>query len=58
MTKNEIPFTSIGLDQAQEHENKILKGDGGLQGITNKPATLLKYCLAVPELARLSMEAK
>lgn len=56
VTSNKIPFTSIGMDQAQEHENKRLKGEGGLQGITTMPATLLKYCLAAPELARLSRE--
>jgi hypothetical protein len=39
VTKSTIPFTSIGIDQAQEHDNKILKGEGGLQGLTNKPAT-------------------
>jgi hypothetical protein len=58
VTKNNIPFTSIGIDQAQEQENKILKGDGGLQGITNKPATFLKYCLAASELGRLSKETE
>ena len=35
VTKNKFPFTSIGTDQAQEQENKILKGEGGLTGITN-----------------------
>ena len=45
VTKHKIPFTSIGLDQAQEHENKSLKGQGGLNDITTKPSVLLKYCL-------------
>ena len=51
-----IPFTSIGLDQAQEHANKVIKGEGGIKGITNQPSTLLKYCLAAPELSRISQE--
>ena len=58
VTKNPIPFTSIGTDQAQEHDNKILKGEGGLKGITNKPTGLLKYCLAAPVLGRLAMETQ
>ncbi|MES9884823.1 MAG: hypothetical protein ABW185_28590 [Sedimenticola sp.] len=55
-SNNNVPFTSIGLDQAQEHQNKMLKGDGGLNGITNKPATLLKFCLAAPELAHIAKQ--
>jgi hypothetical protein len=27
VTKTNIPFTSIGVDQAQEHDNKTLKGE-------------------------------
>ena len=53
-----IPFTSIGLDQAQEHANKVIKGEGGIKGITNHPSTLLKYCLAAPELSRISQELR
>lgn len=34
----------------------MLKGEGGINVITNKPATFLKYCLAAPELAKLSKE--
>ena len=53
VTKRTILFTSIGTDQAEEHDNKTLKGEGGLQGITNKPSILRKYCLAAPHLRRL-----
>jgi hypothetical protein len=58
LTKNDIPFTGIGIDQGQEFLNKVLKGDGGIKGITNKPSTLLKYCLCAPELARLAKETE
>ena len=34
VTTCSIPFTSIGIDQAQEHDNKLLTAEGGLQGIT------------------------
>ena len=55
---NPIAFTSIGPDQAQEHLNKVLKGDGAISGITTDPQGLLKYCLSSPELARLAGETK
>ena len=58
LTTNNVPFTGTGIDQGQEFQSKILKGDGGLRGITNKPATLLKYCLCAPELARLAKETE
>ena len=53
-TSNRIPFTRIGVDQAMEHLNKLTKGQGGISGITSYPATLLKFCLTAPELARLA----
>ena len=53
-TSNRIPFTRIGVDQAMEHLNKSTKGQGGISGITSYPATLLKFCLTAPELARLA----
>ena len=58
LTKNTVSFTGTGVDQGQEFLNKILKGDGGLKGLTNKSASLLKYCLCAPELARLGRETE
>ena len=58
VTTSKLPFTTIGGDHAQEHSNRDIKGKGGLQGITNKPATLLRYCLAAPVLSRLSKETE
>jgi len=55
---NSIAFTSIGPDQAQEHLNKVHKGDGAISGITTDPQGLLKYCLSSPELARLAGETE
>ena len=51
-----VAFTAIGVDQAQEHMNKINKADGGLSGITTDQNSLLRYCL--PELTRLSAETE
>ena len=53
-----IPFTAIGVDQAQEHIDKIHKGLGGFSGITTSPEAQLRYCLSTPELARLSSETE
>ena len=58
VTKSIITFNSIGSDQAQEHDNKTLEEEGGLQGITNKPSTLLKYCLAAQHLGRFAKETE
>ena len=56
--KGNAPFTSLDTDPAQEQENKILKGEGSLQGITNKPATFFEYCHASTELRWLSKETQ
>ena len=47
---NPMAFTTIGVDQAQEHVHKCHKGDGGVSGITTNPVALLRYCLSTPEL--------
>ena len=57
-TSNNIPFTRLGVDLAQEHSNKNLKGHGAISGITQSSATLLKFCMCAPELARLSNETE
>lgn len=57
-TSNQIPFTRIGIDHAQEHVNKNLKGQGAIGGITQSPATLLKFCMCAPELARIANETE
>ena len=39
---NFVAVTFIGLDQAQEHVNKVYKGDGAITGITTDPQAILK----------------
>lgn len=51
--RNPVPFTSVGHDQAQEHMNRVHKGDGALPGIMTSPDAILKYCLSAPELSRM-----
>ena len=58
VSTNPISFTAIGVEQAQEHVNKIHKGHGGMSGITNSPEALLRYCLSTPELTRISRETE
>ena len=57
-TSNQIPFTRLGLDHAQEQQNKNLKGQGAINGITQSAATLLMFCMCAPELARIATEAE
>ncbi|KAI9542170.1 hypothetical protein NQZ68_022223 [Dissostichus eleginoides] len=55
---NPVPFTSIGPDHAQEHVNKIHKGEGAISGLSTEPQGLLKYCLSSPVLAKLAGETE
>lgn len=57
-TSNKIPFTRLGVDHAQEHVNKNQKGQGAISGITQNPATLLKFCMCAPELSRIVEETE
>lgn len=42
VSTNPVAFTSIGPDHAQEHVNKIHKGEGAISGLTTDPQGLLK----------------
>ena len=56
IVKSSIPFVGIGSDHAMEQENKNLKISGGIVGLTQKPATLNRFCLASPITSSLSSE--
>ena len=49
-------FSSISLDQAHEQNNELIKGEGGVIGITENPNALLRWMVAGPELARMVAE--
>ena len=49
-------FSSIPLDQAHEQNNELIKGEGGVIGITENPNAVLRWMLAGPELARMVAE--
>ena len=56
VTKSQIPFTSIGPDHALEQENRRLKVNGGVIGITQNENALRRFFLIAPELKRLCLK--
>jgi len=48
--KTEMPFCSLGVDHALEHEKKRLKVLGGLKDITRNLGVLQRFFLIDPEL--------
>ena len=48
---NPVPFTAIGVGQAQKHVIKVHKGHGCMSGITHSPEALLICCLSTSVLA-------
>ena len=46
-------FSGIATDQAHEQNNASVKGDGGAVGLTENPATLRRWMVTGPEMARL-----
>ena len=49
-------FSAIAIDQADEQNNGMVKGDGGAVGLTENPATLRRRMISGPEVARLIAE--
>ena len=47
------PFSRMALDESHEQNNASVKGDGGAVGLTEKPAAVLRWMVAGPELARV-----
>ena len=56
MQKTTNTFSPIPLDQAHEQTNELIKGDGGIIGITENPSALIRWMVAGPELARMVEE--
>ena len=51
--KSDIPFCSLGADEALEQENRRMKVQGGIVGITQNTQALNKFFLTSPELAKI-----
>ena len=49
-------FSGVALDQAHEHNNALVKGDGGAIGITEHPSALLRWMTAGPEICQITKE--
>ena len=58
VSKNDVPFTSIGTDHAIEHLNRQMKARSGLVGISNNVNAKQRFFLATPELSLMSAEFK
>eukprot|EP00794_Sanderia_malayensis_P013186 gene13186-14534_t len=54
--KNQVPFTSIGVDHALEQEKRRMKALGGVKGLTQNHDQLTQFCLIAPELVTLSAQ--
>ena len=54
--KTEKVFSSIALDQAHEHVNSEVKGEGEAVGLTENPAALRRWMVGGPEVARMIKE--
>ena len=46
-------FSTMAMDQAHEQMNDMIKGDGGVIGITDNPSALIKWITAGPEISRI-----
>ena len=46
------PFSAISLDHAHEQINALVKGEGGVVGLTENPAALRRWMVAGTEIAR------
>ena len=46
-------FSSVALDQAHEHNNRYVKSDGGVIGITENESALLRWMTSGPQICQL-----
>ena len=44
------PFSAISIDQAHEMNNKVIKGDGGIIGLTKNKSALEHWLVCAPEI--------
>ena len=51
--KSGKPFSSMGIDQASEQTNKLVKKDDGATDLLNNNAALLKRTVAGPEITEM-----
>ena len=56
MKKTLNAFSSLPIDHAHEQNNKSVKGDRGVIGLTENMSQLLRWMVAGPEIAHLILE--
>lgn len=56
ISKTHNKFSSLPIDQVHEQNNKIVKGAGGVIGLTDNPVAFTRWMVAGPEQARLLSE--
>ena len=56
--KSERGFSLIALDQNHEQQNAILKGDGGIVGITEDESALRRWLITSSDISRVVQEYK
>ena len=54
--KTQHAFSAIAIDHAHEQNNKLLKGEGGVIGLTENASQLLRWMVCGPEMARVVNE--
>ena len=54
--KSQHKISALAHDQVHEQLNAMVKGDGGVIGITENEAALKRWMVAGPEVARLLTE--
>ena len=56
LSKTKRRFSAIPVDQCHEQNNKVVKGAGGIVGLTENPSPLKRWMTAGPEISRFSEE--
>ena len=56
VNKTANQFSGISLDHAHEQNNALVKGEGGVLGLTESPSALRRWTVGGPEVARMIVE--
>ena len=56
VAKSHRVFSSVSVDQAHKQYNAVVKGDGGIVGITQDYKALTRWMVCGPEIARVIQE--
>ena len=51
--KSRREFSALAIDQAHEHNNAMIKGEGGAVGLTEDESALQRWMVTGPEVSSL-----